>query len=190
MPRLHDSSGRFTSGNTETTEERFWLKVNKNGPIPEPTPWLGECWVWTGAKFRNGYGAFKADGHTVRAHRWLYEQTYGPIPNGFVPDHLCRVRNCVRQSHLEIVTYQENTRRGNAPMAVIARSETCGRGHPRNEANVYRRKDRPGKWECRACKRERQSGYRENERETVVQAGCEMAALVIHYREGYLAANP
>ena len=31
-------------------EERFWPKVDKNGPVPEPHPELGPCWVWTGAK--------------------------------------------------------------------------------------------------------------------------------------------
>ena len=30
-----------------TLEERFWRKVDKNGPIPEHRPELGPCWVWT-----------------------------------------------------------------------------------------------------------------------------------------------
>jgi hypothetical protein len=26
--------------------ERFWAKVNKDGPIPEHCSELGKCWVW------------------------------------------------------------------------------------------------------------------------------------------------
>lgn len=35
--------------------ERFWEKVDKNGPIPEGREFLGPCWVWTGARSQSGY---------------------------------------------------------------------------------------------------------------------------------------
>jgi hypothetical protein len=41
-----------------------------------------------------------------------YEHHVGPIPDGLVIDHLCRVHNCVNPEHLEPVTPAENTRRG------------------------------------------------------------------------------
>src|SRR5258708_3651290 len=34
--------------------DRFWAKVNKNGPILIPE--LGNCWVWTASTDRKGYG--------------------------------------------------------------------------------------------------------------------------------------
>lgn len=49
-------------------EERFWAKVNKDGPIPEHRPELGPCWVWTGSLSR-GYPILTRDGRDVRGHR-------------------------------------------------------------------------------------------------------------------------
>lgn len=93
--------------------ERFWSKVDKTGPIPEQRPDLGPCWLWTAALFDSGYATFQPQhGHAVRAHRWIYQETVGSIPDGLVLDHLCRVRHCVNPSHLEPVTVGENVRRG------------------------------------------------------------------------------
>ncbi len=82
--------------------ERFWAKVDRSG----------ECWLWTGNVYRDGYGQFYVERRQVRAHRWAYESEVGPIPEGLVLDHLCRVRLCVRPSHLEPVTNRENLLRG------------------------------------------------------------------------------
>jgi hypothetical protein len=35
--------------------ERFWKKVDKNGPVPAHRPELGPCWLWTGALVGRGY---------------------------------------------------------------------------------------------------------------------------------------
>lgn len=47
----------------------------------------------------------------VYAHRWIYEQIVGPIPEGLEIDHLCRHGLCVDVAHLEPVTPDENKRR-------------------------------------------------------------------------------
>jgi hypothetical protein len=39
-----------------TPSERFWAKVDKNGPIPAYRPDLGPCWLWTASKRADGYG--------------------------------------------------------------------------------------------------------------------------------------
>ena len=52
------------------------------------------------------------NGTTCGAHRAVYEVFYGPIPNGLVIDHLCRVRCCVNPAHLEAITQADNLRRG------------------------------------------------------------------------------
>lgn len=96
--------------------DRFWEKVNKDGPIPSYAPSLGNCWLWTAA-LNIGYGVFglgSKNGKTlgnVLAHRWAYEEANGPIGDGLYLDHLCRVPACVRPSHLEAVPPRENTRR-------------------------------------------------------------------------------
>ncbi len=48
------------------------------------------------------------------AHRAMYEQMVGPIPEGLVLDHLCKQPPCIRPEHLEPVTIAENTRRSAA----------------------------------------------------------------------------
>ena len=43
---------------TMPLEDRFWAKVDKNGPVPAHRPELGPCWIWTAARFKRGYGKF------------------------------------------------------------------------------------------------------------------------------------
>ena len=51
---------------------RFWVKVNKNGPIPHDTN-LGQCWQWTAGTDADGYGrfGFRQGDHYInkKAHR-------------------------------------------------------------------------------------------------------------------------
>lgn len=123
--------------------ERFAGKV-----MPEPN---SGCWLWVGALFSNGYGAFWRGKQNVRAHRYSYSLHLGEVPDGLVLDHKCRVRSCVNPHHLEPVTVGENIRRGNQGLLERRRTH-CPRGHPYNEANTYR--SAKGKRHCRACGRE------------------------------------
>lgn len=98
-------------------EERFWAKVDKNGPAPElgtvaADRNLGNCWLWTAYVDRNGYGSFRGDSGTGQPHRWSYERSEGPVPDGLVLDHLCRRRHCVRPAHMEPTTIADNLLRG------------------------------------------------------------------------------
>src|SRR6185312_13183624 len=84
-------------------KERFWAKVDKDGPEPEHRPDLGPCWLWTTGRFSGavgGYGQFwRCEGQNLHAHRVAYELLVGPIPYGLHLDHLCRVRHCVNPKH-------------------------------------------------------------------------------------------
>jgi hypothetical protein len=88
--------------------DRFEAKFERGGP--------GDCWLWTAGKTYNGYGMFGTAECITTAHRWSYMLYVGPIPDGLVVDHLCRVRNCVNPDHLEPVTHAENARRRGARM--------------------------------------------------------------------------
>jgi hypothetical protein len=70
------------------------------------------CWVWQRARDKKGYGFVRVSGRNRRAHRVLYEQAKGPIPEGLQLDHLCRNTSCVNPNHLEPVTNIENRHRG------------------------------------------------------------------------------
>jgi HNH endonuclease len=110
------------------------------------------CHLFTGALYANGYGAFRFDGRTRAAHRVAYELQRGPIPDGLVLDHLCRVRNCINPDHLEVVTNAENKARGESLWAKNARKTHCPKGHPLSAENLLRR--HYGR-ECRTCHNER-----------------------------------
>lgn len=113
------------------------------------------CWNWEGAKNRGGYGGFMfATQQWTFAHRFIYEHTFGRIDEGMVIDHLCRNPSCVNPYHMDVVTSEENVRRGSGPTAVNGRKSRCIRGHVLDESNTYLKPNGIGR-ECRACKRVR-----------------------------------
>ena len=123
-------------------EQRFWEKVDKDGP--------NGCWIWNAWKNDRGYGSFSpTHREKIRAHRWAYEDVNGPIPEGYQLDHICRNRICVNPAHLEVVTPQQNTLRGQSFAAVNARKTHCPQGHTYDLFNTY--VDLDGRRRCRAC---------------------------------------
>lgn len=143
--------------------DRFWAKVNKDGPVPDFAPELGPCWIWTGYVSKQlGYGQFRVNGVTTYTHRWAYEKAGGAIPKGWHTDHLCRVGECCNPAHLEAVTPSVNTRRGEGPCAEHAAKSECAKGHPFTPENtiitkgIYRR--------CRTCDRAWQAARRQRKR--------------------------
>ncbi len=70
------------------------------------------CWQWQG-QIKKGYGYFHVGkGRDMLAHRYAYELLVDKIPAGLQTDHLCLNTSCVNPDHLEMVTQQENLRRG------------------------------------------------------------------------------
>lgn len=93
------------------------------------TSMLGECWMWPRAKNSKGYGVIKNGcqqyARQQYAHRVVYSALRGPIPDGLVIDHLCRVRSCMNPYHMEVVTVVENIMRGMSITAINARKVDC-----------------------------------------------------------------
>lgn len=92
----------------EALAERFWRRVNKNGPMHPVL--LSMCWLWTGAVFqRSNYGSVTSNGIQKSAHRAAWEFCRGPIPNGLFVLHRCDTRLCVNvDEHLRLGTHQDN----------------------------------------------------------------------------------
>lgn len=137
---------------SEDRKLMFWSHVTKTEG----------CWLWSGTKSEKGYGLFRIDGKPKRAHRIAYEMIVGDVPEGFTLDHLCRVPGCVNPAHLEIVTSQENTRRGieyrkqhdipmNACLKYGGLKPFCKHGHPYSGDNLYIAPN--GRRVCRACQK-------------------------------------
>lgn len=154
------SAGNLKSGKSTQCKQCFYGKpidnFNKHWILDIETG----CWLWLGSLNKYGYGQFLFNNKTLKAHRFSYEYHIGPIPDGLVIDHLCRVPECVNPNHLEAVTQQENVQRG---IGNPNKNKThCKNGHEFTDENTY--VDKNGSRYCRECKREWSKKYREKKK--------------------------
>lgn len=83
---------------------RFWGHIDKTG----------NCWLWTKCKDKDGYGKFKIclgskqNQKRLRAHRYAWLVTNGPIPPTMFILHKCDNPPCCNPSHLYVGNHQQN----------------------------------------------------------------------------------
>ena len=104
------------------------------------------CWNWNGSIGSNGYGVARVERTSKTAHRFIYEQEVGPIPDGLELDHTCRNRQCVNPKHLEPVTHSENMVRS-MPFTPRVFTGLCKEGH---ELDGVRSRPEGGRY-CKTC---------------------------------------
>lgn len=95
--------------------DRFWSKVNKDGPVH---PRLGtRCWLWTACiQKTTGYGLFRTRREGVQlTHRVSWEIAHGSLPmfvrndpTSLMLRHKCDNRPCCNPEHLETGTARDN----------------------------------------------------------------------------------
>ena len=69
------------------------------------------CWIWVGHKNEHGYGIITNENKKqVKAHRFIYEQTYGAIPPKMNALHKCDNPACVNPQHIYLGTQKDNVR--------------------------------------------------------------------------------
>jgi hypothetical protein len=129
------------------------------------------CWLWQGARNGpnrtrriGGYGVIKWQRKMEMVHRVVYELLVDPIPDGLTLDHVkargCQYRHCCWPAHLEPVTREVNSLRGDTPWTRNLAKTHCKHGHEFTEENTYHPPG--GGRHCRTCNREamrRYSGY-------------------------------
>jgi hypothetical protein len=128
---------------------------------------MTDCTVWHKSKQDTGYGQVWKDGKRWRAHRLVWSEAFGEIPEGAIIDHTChneaaarneceggiscKHRACVNLNHLRIANASENILGGTHS---IGNKLSCPQGHSyKNERNIMIRKN--GKRECAECNRQR-----------------------------------
>jgi hypothetical protein len=70
------------------------------------------CWTWLGGCTSSGHGSLTFCGRDVLAHRWIWEQLFGPIPDGHVVFSTCERLDCINPHHLACGTQATACREG------------------------------------------------------------------------------
>jgi hypothetical protein len=117
------------------------------------------CWIWQRHRTPRGYGYISVNGRMVFVHRLTYTELVGPIPDGLVIDHKCRVTSCCNPLHLRAVTQRVNTTENVADTVgwKLNQSKThCPQGHAYEGRNLVAKR---GKRHCRECELARSRDY-------------------------------
>lgn len=106
--RIKNGRGRYCSLSCRAKSPRKTLPPEERFAKYVGTPLADGCVPWMGHKNSLGYGQFGMNGKNVRAHRYAWEQVYGPIPDGLCVCHTCDNPPCINVEHLFLGTITDN----------------------------------------------------------------------------------
>ena len=131
-----------------------------------------------GAQNTDGYGCMHRKGKTFSAHRFVWQQTKGPIPSGMSVLHTCDVRHCVNPNHLFLGTQSDNMADMHRKGRHTRRKEThCPQGHPLINSNLLQwLLLATGHRKCAICTRNQNALYRVNHRALLARLAREYRA--------------
>lgn len=124
------------------------MRANEFASLIDRGVWEGECLRWTGAHNSEGYGIVSWRNRSRHIHTVVWEESEGPLPEGYETDHTCRTKDCFNLFHLELVTKRENVQRA-VPFRVY--TLVCSQGHRYSPENTYVWN---GHRACKECRRD------------------------------------
>jgi hypothetical protein len=132
---------------TEEEAQRFEDKVERGSG--------DDCDLWVAGKFLDGYGRFKLRGKSKRAHIVSWQNANGRLANpsrSMVIAHICETESCVKPSHLDEQTQQQNMLYADSSLPAILRARThCPKGHELIEGNCKPTQWAQGHRVCQVC---------------------------------------
>jgi len=107
---------------------------------------ITNCWNWQHTINNLGYGSIYIKRKQYLAHRFIYEQMCGQIPENKVLDHICNNKSCVNPEHLRPISNNHNLNRSRIEQT------KCKRGHLYDKENTGI--DKYLNRYCKTCKKE------------------------------------
>jgi hypothetical protein len=93
---------RHLKGQANKPRPDFWSRVSVAAP--------DVCWPWIRYRTKDGYGQFTLYGRLRYAHRFAWEVTNGPVPEGMEVCHQCDNPPCCNPAHLFLGSQEDNVR--------------------------------------------------------------------------------
>lgn len=135
--------------------------------VPCPKPGLkGNCHLFNRGKRARGYGGIFFNGKNILVHRYVWERTNGPIPDGLELDHQCMQQACCNLDHLRLVTHRVNSTENveGSNWQIQSQKTHCSRGHeftPENTAIRTGKQHSSGNHRrCKQCSRINKKNHR------------------------------